>query len=510
MIKMAKKLEKVPTGVSGFDEISRGGLPKGRTTLVSGTSGSGKTVLAAQFIYEGVANFGENGIFVTFEETPMDIIRNTRDFGWNIEKIVEENKWAFVDASPDDTSNVAVGQYDLGGFLARIEYAIKKVRAKRVAIDSVSALFTHYQNPGIIRRELYRIGARLKVLNITCIMTAERPTEEGQISRFGVEEFVSDNVILLHNCLNKRRERERTIEILKFRGSEHDSEEAPLIVGKGGMSTYPRPRPQLRGKGFSQKISTGIKGLDELLVGGVYKNSTTLVTGASGTGKTVTALHFIIEGGKKGEKSLMIEFEESPDQLYRNASSFGWNLREYEKKGIVQLICHYPEDLKAEQYLRMIQEMVVKNKSKRVALDSLSALQRIYTEEKFREFVIGLNAFLKMQNITSFFANTTNKLLGITEITGTHLSTATDNIIILKYVELGGKMRRLLSVLKQRGSMHNKELMEFEIAGKGLRILGPFQGVENLMSGSARRIEIRFDEEEAEREFMKESTKGRI
>ena len=242
---MIKKLEKVPTGVSGFNEISRGGLPKGRTTLVSGTSGSGKTVFAAQFIYKGVVNFGENGIFVTFEETPVDIIRNTKGFGWNIQKLVKENKWTFVDASPDDTGNVVVGQYDLGGFLARIEYAIKKVRAKRIAIDSVSTLFTHYQDPGIIRHELYRIGARLKTLNMTCIITAERPIEGGQISRFGVEEFVSDNVILLHNCLNGRGERERTIEILKFRGSEHDSEEAPLIVGKEGMSTYPRPFKQL-------------------------------------------------------------------------------------------------------------------------------------------------------------------------------------------------------------------------------------------------------------------------
>ena len=276
------------------------------------------------------------------------------------------------------------------------------------------------------------------------------------------------------------------------------------------MSTYPRPRPQLRGKGFSQKISTGIKGLDELLVGGVYKNSTTLVTGASGTGKTVTTLHFVMGGAKKGEKCLMIEFEESPGQLYRNAFSFGWNLKEHEEKGIVQLICHYPEDLKAEQYLRMIQALVVKNKSKRLALDSLSALQRIYNEEKFREFVIGLNAFLKMQGVTSLFTNTTNQLLGITEITETHLSTITDNTIILKYVELGGRMRTLLSVLKQRGSMHKKELMEFEIARKGLRILGSFEGVENLMSGSARRVEIRFDEEEAEREFIKESKKERV
>ena len=427
---------------------------------------------------------------------------------------MKENKWAFVDASPDESDNLEVGKYDLGAFLARIEYAIKKVKAKRVTIDSVSALFTHYQDPGIIRRELYRLASRLKQLKVTCIMTAERPVEEGQISRYGVEEFVSDNVILLHNRLNDQGERERTIEILKFRGSVHDSEEAPLLVGGPGVSLYPRPKPKLRGKGFSQKISTGIKGLDEMFYGGVYRNSTTLITGASGTGKTVTTLHFIMEGAKRREKSLLIEFEESPEQLCRNAASFGWDFKKYVDEGIVQLVCHYPEDLKAEQYLRIIQDLVIANKAKRVALDSLSALQRIYSEEKFRAFVIGLNAFLKMHDVTSFVTNTTSQLLGITAITETHLSTATDNIIILKYVELGGRMRRLVSVLKQRGSMHKKDLMEFEVTtDAGVKILGPFEGIENLMSGSARRTQIRFGgppQAEVERDFIEEAVAGRI
>ena len=506
-----KKLLKSLSGIPGFDEISRGGVPRGRTTLASGTSGSGKTVFCAQFIHEGIITYKENGIFITFEERPVDISRNMGSFGWNIPKLVKENRWHFVDASPDDSSGVESGQYDLGAFMSRIEYGIKKVGAKRIAIDSVSALFTHYQDTGIIRRELYRLTSMLKKLNITCIMTAERAVEDGQISRYGVEEFVSDNVVLLHNRLNNTGERERTIEILKFRGSGHDPEEAPLIVDAHGVSVYPRPKPMLMGKGFSKKISVGVKGLDKLMYGGVYKNSTTLISGASGTGKTVTMLHFVMEGARKREKSLLIEFEESPEQLYRNAASFGWDMKKHVDEGIISLICHYPEDLKSEQYAKMILDIVIKNKAKRVALDSLSALQRIYSVEKFREFVIGLNAALKMQDVTTFLTNTSSQLLGVTEITETHLSTATDNIIILKYVELGGKMRRLLSVLKQRGSRHQKELVEYEIhAPKGLEIIGPFEGIENLMSGSARRVEIRFGEEDAEREFMKESKKGRI
>ena len=507
---MAKKLNKVASGIPGFDEISQGGIPKGRTTLVSGISGSGKTALSAQFLYEGIVNFGENGVFVTFEESPQDIIRNTESFGWNIDKLVKENKWAFVDVSPDDSSSVEVGQYDLGAFLTRIAYAVKKVKAKRVVIDSVSVLFTSYLDQGVIRRELHKLAANLKKSNVTSIMTAERLVEDGQISRYGVEEFVSDNMILLHSRLNSQGERERTIEILKFRGSSHDSEESPMLVTVGGVIIYPRPRPKLRGKVLSQKISTGINGLDKLLCGGVYENSTTLITGSSGSGKTITALHFIMEGAKRGEKSLFIEFEESPDQLYRNAASFGWDLEKYVKNGLVKLICHYPADLKTEQYLKIIQDMVLTHKIKRVALDSISGIQRIYNERKFHSFVTGLNTFLRMSDVTSVLTNTTAQLLEVKEITETHLSTTADNIIILKYVELEGRMHRVISVLKQRGSKHEKDLMEFEVTSSaGIEILGPFKDIENLMSGSARRIR-RIVEEKAERDFIQEAVAGKI
>jgi len=509
---MANKLNKVPSGIPGFDEISHGGIPKGRTTLASGTSGSGKTVFSSQFLYKGITECGENGVFVTFEESPQDIIRNVKGFGWNIEKLVKENKWAFVDASPDYSSSVEVGQYDLGAFLARIAHAVKKIKAKRVVIDSVSALFTHYQDSGIIRRELHELTVNLKKSNVTCIMTAEKPVEDEQISRYGVEEFVSDNVILLHNRLNSYGERERTVEILKFRGLFHDSEEASLYVGAQGINIYPKPRPKLTGKGFSQKISFGIKGLDDLLYGGVYKNSTTLITGASGSGKTVATLHFIMEGAKRGEKSLLIEFEESPNQLYRNAASFGWDLKKYVDNGIVKLLCCYPEDLRAEQYLQMIQNLVIANKAKRVVFDSISDIQRIYNDRKFRTFVISLNAFLKSHDVTSVFTNTSPQILGVTEITETHLSTASDNIIILKYVELDGRMHRIINALKERGSMHKKELMEFEITTEsGVEIIGPFKGVENLMSGFARRIyQMGLDRKEAGKDIIADIAAGKI
>jgi circadian clock protein KaiC len=489
MINLKKKsiLTKVPSGISGFDVIAQGGLPKGRTTLASGTSGSGKTIFATQFLHNGAVEQKENGVFVTFEEHPDDIMKNMGSFGWDIPNLVKNKKWAFVDASPDESHNVEIGAYDLSGFMVRVEHAIKKVNAKRIAIDSISALFPRYQDAAIIRRELYKLAAKLKVWGITAVMTAERPEEKGTIARFGIEEFVSDNVVLLHNRLTDKGYRERTIEILKFRGSSHDSSEAALLVSsEEGMQIFPRPKPVLQGKGFTDKISTGISGVDKMLYGGVHRNSTTLLSGASGTGKTISALHFIMDGAKKGEKCLMLEFEESPDQLYRNASSFGWDLKKQVTAGTVSLVCHYPEDLKPEQYLKVIQDIVLKMKPKRFALDSLSALQRIYDEKKFREFIIGLNAFLKMNDVTSYLTNTTNELLGMTHITESHLSTTTDNIVVLKYVELGGLIRRMLVVLKARGSPHVKQLAEFEITKDGLKVLGYYEGVEGLLTGAAR------------------------
>lgn len=247
-------LSKTPSGIPGFDDISKGGIPHGRTTLISGTSGSGKTVFATQFLYKGIMEHGMNGIFVTFEERPVDIMRNTKSFGWNIKQLVDEKKWAFVDASPDESDEIEVGKYDLSGLLARIEHAVKSVDANRVVIDSVSALFSRYGDASIIRRELYRMDAKLKELGITAIMTAERPVEDGPIARFGIEEFVSDNVVLLHNRFTCRGDREKTVEILKFRGSTHNINEAPLIIGDTGIEIFPQPKPELCGKGFLDKL----------------------------------------------------------------------------------------------------------------------------------------------------------------------------------------------------------------------------------------------------------------
>jgi circadian clock protein KaiC len=483
-------LEKVATDMAGFDEIAHGGIPKGRTTLLAGTSGSGKTIFAMQFLIGGLAK-GEPGVFVTFEETPEDIVRNMKSFGWDLQKWIDEKKFLFVDASPSEDETIEVGEFDLGAFLARILHAIKKIKAKRVTLDSISALFPRYNDQAIIRRELYRITAQLKVIGVTAILTAERVTEqEEQIARFGVEEFVSDNVVLLHNYLDLvRGDRKRSVEILKFRGTSHETQDTPLLVLADGMNVFPRPKPSYKGQVSSnKKLSLGIPGLDKMFFGGVYELSTTLVSGASGAGKTVSGLHFILEGARRGEKGLLIAFEESDEQLFRNAESFGQDLRGYVKKGLVRLFTSVPEELKPEEHFKRIREIIEEVEVQRFVIDSLSALERIYPPDRFREFTVGLNTYLKSQGVTSLMTNTTASLLDVSQITETHLSTATDNIIILKYLELDGVMKRALIAIKSRGSDHDKALHEVIIDSNGMHVGEPFYGVENLMSGSAKRV----------------------
>ena len=487
--------KKVPTGIEGFDSIAHGGIPAGRTTLLSGTSGSGKTVFSMEFLVRGIQNHGVPGVFVTFEETPQDIISNMKGFGWDLKSWVDQGKLIFVDASPvEDEETTEVGEFDLSGFIARVIHAVNKIHAKRIAVDSISALFPRYSDQMVIRRDIYRLSSMLKKMGVTTILTAERiNNEDDQIARFGVEEFVSDNVILLHNYLDRiRGDRKRSIEILKFRGTTHESQETPLLVLDDGVHVFPRPKPSYHGhESSAEKISTGIPGLDEMFCGGIYKNSTTLVTGASGTGKTVSGMSFIMAGALKGERGIYIAFEESDEQLYRNAESFGWDLRKHVESGLVRLFCAVPEELKSEEHFKRIRDIIEESQVSRFVLDSLSAMERIYPPDRFREFTIGLNTYLKGNKVTTLLTNTTSALLDVTQITESHLSTATDNIILLKYVELEGAMKRALALIKARGSQHEKELRELIIDEKGMVIGNCFVGYENLMAGSANRVSSR-------------------
>lgn len=477
-------ITKLRTEIEGFDLIAHGGLPRGRSTLVSGTSGSAKTIFAVQFLAAGVARAGEPGVFVTFEESPEDIRRNMQGFGWDIEAWEEASLWAFVDASPEPGEPfVIAGGYDLSALLARIEHAVRKVNARRVAIDSLGGVFTQLGEGASIRHELFRIGRALRGLGVTSVITAERTEEHGPISRYGVEEFVSDNVLVLRNAL-EAEVRRRTVEILKFRGADHYKGEWPFtIVPDEGIVVIPLAALELKQKSSATRVTSGNAELDRMCGGGFFRDSIILVTGPTGTGKTLVTTQFLGGGADAGDRCLLFAFEESREQLFRNALGWGIDFARMEREGRLKVVCNYPEAAALEDHLIGMKKVIEEFHPDRVAVDSLSALERVAPQKGFREFVIGLTSFIKHKEVPGIFTSTTPSLLGGTSITDTHISTTTDSILLLRYVELFGEMRRGLTVLKMRGSAHDKEIREYTVDGRGMHLGDPFRNVVGILSG---------------------------
>jgi circadian clock protein KaiC len=479
-------VQKVSTVIEGFDDISHGGLPAGRTTLVSGTSGTGKTLLAIQFLYNGIQRFDEPGIFVTFEETAADIIKNAVSFGWDLQQLIDQDKLFILDASPDPEGQEVVGNFDFSALIERIQYAIQKYKARRVSVDSVTALFQQYDSASVVRREILRLTSRLKLIGVTTVITTERIEEYGPVARFGVEEFVADNVVILEG-----ERRRRTIEILKLRGTTHMKGEYPFtITSDQGINIFPLGAMRLTQRSSNTRVSSGIPKLDTMCGGGFFKDSIILATGATGTGKTMLVSKFLEEACVAGERAILFAYEESRAQLSRNASSWGIDFEGLEQQGLLKIICAYPESAGLEDHLQIIKSEIADFKPARIAIDSLSALARGVSNNAFRQFVIGATGFAKQEEITGFFTNTTDQFMGSNSITDSHISTITDTILMLQYVEIRGEMSRALNVFKMRGSWHDKAIREYTISDSGPDIKDSFRNFERIISGSPTRVGV--------------------
>ena len=482
-------VQKIRTMIEGFDDISHGGLPIGRTTLVSGTSGTGKTLLAVQFLYNGIVHFDDPGVFVTFEESPSDIIKNASSFGWDLQRLMNEGKLFILDASPDPEGQDVVGNFDLSALIERIQYAIRKYKAKRVSVDSITAIFQQYDAASVVRREIFRLVARLKQVGVTTIMTTERVEEYGPVARFGVEEFVSDNVVIVRNVLEGERRR-RTIEILKLRGTTHMKGEYPFTMTNQGINIFPLGAMRLTQRSSNARVSSGVKTLDEMCGGGFFKDSIILATGATGTGKTLLVSKFIQDACMRGDRAILFAYEESRAQLTRNGLSWGIDFEEMEQKGLLKILCTYPESAGLEDHLQIIQSEIAEFKPSRIAIDSLSALARGVSNNAFRQFVIGVTGYAKQEEITGFFTNTTDQFMGSNSITDSHISTITDTILMLQYVEIRGDMARAINVFKMRGSWHDTGIREYTISERGPEIRNSFRDYERIISGSPTRISV--------------------
>ena len=478
---------KLATGISGFDHIALGGLPANRPTLVAGTTGSGKSVFAAEFLAQGIRRFGQPGVFVTFEERPDDVRANLASLGFDIASWEAEGRWAFVDASPDLDDKVVVGGYEFNALVARVRHAASTVGAARVALDSLGAVFSRFEDPAVVRLELSRLIAALKELRITAVLTAERTHEYDAIARFGVEEFVADNVVILRNVIENEKRR-RTVEILKLRGAPHRSGEFSFTIVSGeGISVLPIALITMRQRSSQERVSLGDAELDAMYGGGAYRDTVTFVSGPTGVGKTLLATTFVAAGVAAGERCLLQSFEESREQILRNAASWGVDLGAMEQAGLLRVVSEYPEVASLEDHFVGMRQLIDGFQPQRIAIDNLSALERVATQRGLRDFIVGMTSFVRQKEIASFFTSATTSLLGTASVTESHASTLTDAIVLLRYVEVAGAVRRAISVLKVRGSNHDRRIHEYTIDDHGLHIGEPFSGLSGILAGSIAR-----------------------
>jgi circadian clock protein KaiC len=476
-------LPKAPSGIQGLDEITQGGLPRGRPTLVCGSAGCGKTLLAMEFLVRGATEYGEPGVFMAFEETAEDLTQNVRSLGFDLKKLVRQKKLVLDFVRVEKSEIEETGEYDLEGLFIRLNAAIESIGAKRVVLDTIEALFSGLQNEGLLRAELRRLFRWLKDKGVSAIITGERG--DGTLTRRGLEEYVSDCVILLdHRVIDQVST--RRMRIVKYRGTTHGTNEYPFLIDEDGFSVLPVTSLGLQHQVSNERVSSGIPRLDVMLGGkGFYRGSTILISGTAGTGKTSLSAHFVQAACERGERCLYFAFEESPGQLARNMRSIGLNLGKYMNNELLQIHSSRATFFGLEMHLAMIHKMVQEAKPDVVVLDPVGALIQAGTDRDANSMVVRLIDFLKLRGITALLTNLTSggEALERTEI---DISSIVDTWLLLRDLEIGGERNRALYVLKSRGMRHSNQLREFLLTDHGVDLLDVYLGPDGVLTGSSR------------------------
>lgn len=476
-------LPKAPTGIHGLDEMTLGGFPAGRSTLVAGTSGSGKTVLALQVLATAARDLGERGVLITLEESAEELVRNVSSFDWSITNAIEAGDILILDFSMTPSTDVLeAGEFDFRGLLARITAAVRQIDARRVVFDSIGSLFPGFSDPSAVRRELGRLMSGMRELGVTTLVTTERVDEFGPVSRHGVEDFVADSVIVLRHPL-EHETRRRTLEILKVRGAQHRKGERPFTIDpERGIELIPHSAIEDDHIASTERIALGNGGgIDGVLGEGVLRDSSILVSGSTGTGKTTLALDYVSAGMDREESSLYFCFEESRSQLLRNARSLGHDLQPHVDRRLLTVVARYPDRASLEDLLLDMQREIEDAAPRRVVVDSLSALERFVAPQQFHEFVVGLLSFLKARDISGLFT-TTSPDSG-QGLAGHQMSTVVDVLLLLRYVETEGVVRRGLHVLKCRGGDHARDIREVRVTSHGLTLGNTMHDVPGFLGG---------------------------
>jgi len=479
----AASLPKCPTGIQGLDEITGGGLPRGRPTLVCGGAGCGKTLLAAEFLVRGAVQFDEPGVLMAFEETETELKANVASLGFDLAGLVRRKKIA-VDYVHIERSEVQEsGEYDLEGLFVRLGHAIDSVGAKRVVLDTLEALFASLPNEAILRAELRRLFRWLKDKGVTAVITAERGRE--QLTRHGLEEYVSDCVILLdHRVYDQIATRH--LRVVKYRGALHGTNEFPFLIGDTGISVLPITSLALNHKVSTERIATGIPRLDAMLGGrGFFRGSSILVTGTSGTGKTIISSNFAQAAARRGERVLFFSFEESPNQIMRNMHSIGLRLEPLVKRGLLRFHSARPSLYGLEMHLATMFKEISEFNPSVVIVDPITSLMDSGTASECKGMVTRLIDYLKAGQVTSFFTSLTQGGHAPQQ-TESAMSSLMDSWLLLQDFEGNGERNRVLYVLKARGMKHSNQIREFLISDHGIDVVDAYIGPSGVLTGSAR------------------------